>query len=174
MRRIFLILTLVLTLAPATALAGGTSVLVGAQSVSFGADLGEYYDIPSGAGVTALVGLDVGFPIDIRVGRRTATEGGTGNDITYEWIELGPRFRLCKEGASTCGDWFAGVGFYDFKLGALEFDTALGGYIGMGVEEIVSDKYIGRFEIKGVYWNSDTFTTDGAALNMSLLFGFKF
>jgi hypothetical protein len=174
MRRIFLILTLVLTLAPVTVLAGGVSVLVGAQSVSFGADLGEYYDIPPGTGVTALVGLDIGFPIDIRVGRRTTTEGGTGRDVTYEWIELGPRFKLCQEGASICGDWFLGVGSYDLKLDDLEFDTAPGAYLGMGVEEIISDKYIGRFEVKGVYWNSDTFTTDGASLNVALFFGFKF
>ncbi len=174
MRKLFLIVILVLTLAPATVLAGGVSVLVGAQSVSFGADLGEYYDIPPGPGMAVLVGLDLGIQVDIRAGRRTTTEGGSGRDVTYEWIEFGPRFVMGKEGASVRPDLFLGVGSYDFKLDDFEFDTALGGYIGMGIEESVSDRYIGRLEVKGVFWKSDTFQTDGASLNLSLLFGFKF
>ena len=174
MKKIFLILALVLALAPATVLAGGVSVMAGMQSVSFGADLGEYYDIPPGAGFTLLVGLDMGIPVDIRVGRRTATEGNSGRDMTYQWIELGPRFVLGREDADIRGDLFLGVGSYDLKFDDFEFDTALGSYVGMGVEETVSERFIGRIEIKGVYWQSDTFTTDGASLNMALLFGYKF
>lgn len=174
MRRIFLILALVLIMVPATALAGGISVLVGAQTVSFGGDLGEYYDIPPGPGIAVLVGLDLGVHVDIRAGRRTTTEGGSGRDVTYEWIEFGPRFVMGKEGATIRPDLFLGVGSYDFKLDDFEFDTAPGGYIGMGIEESVSDKYIGRLEVKAVYWKSDTSNTDGASLNMSLLFGFTF
>ena len=59
-------------------------------------------------------------------------------------------------------------------MGAVDFDTALGGYIGMGIEEFVSDKYLGRIEVKSVFWKSDTFFTDGASLNIALLFGYKF
>ena len=174
MKKIILILALVLALAPATVLAEGVSVMAGMQSVSFGADLGEYYDISPGAGFTLLVGLDMGIQVDIRVGRRTATEGNSGADMTYQWIELGPRFVLGREDADIRGDLFLGVGSYDFKLDDFEFDTALGGYVGMGVEEAVSEKFIGRIEIKGVYWKSDTFNTDGASLNLALLFGYKF
>ncbi|MCJ7501140.1 hypothetical protein MUP29_12895 [bacterium] len=174
MKKIVLILALVLALAPATVLADGVSVLAGFQSVSFGADLGENYDIPPGAGFTLLVGLNMGIPVDIRVGRRTATEGNSGADMTYQWIELGPRFVLGREDAGIRGDLFLGVGSYDLKLDDLEFDTALGGYVGMGVEETVSEKYIGRIEVKGVAWKSDTYSTDGVSLNMALLFGYKF
>jgi len=174
MRRIFLILTLVLTLVPATVLAGGVSVLVGAESVSFGADLGEYYDIPPGPGVAALVSLDIGFPVDFRAGRRTAKEGNSGSDVTYEWLELGPRFIFGDDDAPSRADWFFGVGSYDFKLGNVEFDTATGGYLGLGFEEVVSNNFVGRIEVKGVYWKSDTFNTDSASLNVALLFGFQF
>jgi len=160
-------------MAPVTAYGNGITVLVGAQSVSFGADLGRYYDIPSGPGISVLVGLDLGVPIDIRAGRRTATEGG-GGDVTYEWIELGPRFVLGQEGGSIHPDWFFGVGSYDLKIGALEFDKAVGGYMGLGIEEVVSEKFLGRIEAKGVYWKSDTYQTDAPSLNVSLLFGFKF
>jgi hypothetical protein len=164
----------VLALAPATVLAEGVTVMAGMQSVSFGADLGEYYDIPPGAGFTLLVGLDMGIPVDIRVGRRKATEGSSGADTTYQWIELGPRFFLGREDADIRGDFFLGVGSYDLKLDDFEFDTAPGGYVGMGVEEIVSEHFVGRIEVKGVYWKSDTFSTDGASLNVALLFGYKF
>ncbi len=174
MKKIFLILALVLALAPATVLAEGVSVLAGFNSVSFGGDLGEYYDIPPGAGFTLLVGLDLGIPIDIRVGRRTATEGNSGRDMTYQWIELGPRFVLGREDADIRGDLFLGVGSYDFKRGDTEFDTAIGGYAGLGVEETVSEKFLGRVEVKAVSWKSDTFNTDGASLNLGLFFGYKF
>ena len=174
MKKIILILALVLALAPATVLAEGVSVMAGMQSVSFGADLGEYYDIPPGAGFTLLVGLDMGMQVDIRVGRSTATEGNSGADATYQWIEFGPRFVLGREDADIRGDLFLGVGSYDFKLDDFEFDTALGGYVGLGVEETVSEKFLGRVEVKAVTWKSDTFNTDGVSLNMALLFGYKF
>lgn len=173
MRKTFLILALVLILIPATASAEFLSVLVGAQTVSFGADLGEYYDIPAGAGGALLVGLDLGIPLDFRVGRRTATEGASGSEVTYDWLEAGLRLPMGKEGSTIRPDWFFGVGSYDLQLGSFEFDTAPGGYLGIGIEEVVSDKYIGRFEVKGVYWKSDTFNTDGAALNLALYFGIQ-
>ena len=172
MRRIFLILALVLTLVPAPAFADAVTILVGPQTVSFGADLGEYYDIPPGLGVGMLVGLKLPLPLDFRFGRRNATENGTGSDVVYEWMELGTRFRLGREGENIRGGWFVGVGTYDLELRGLEFDTAPGGFIGMGVEQTVSDHFVGRLEVKGVYWKSDTFNTDGASLNMSLLFGY--
>lgn len=174
MKKIVLILALVLALAPATVLADGVSVLAGFQAVSFGADLDKYYDIPPGVGFTLLVGLDMGIPVDIRVGRKSADGGNSSADMTYQWIELGPRFFLSREDADIRGDLFLGVGSYDLKLDDLEFDTALGGYVGMGVEETVSEKFIGRIEVKGVFWKSDTFSTDGPSLNMALLFGYKF
>ena len=174
MKKFFLILALVLALAPTAVFADGISLMVGPQSVSFGADLGEYYDIPPGAGFTLLVGLDMGIPLDIRLGRRSGTEENSGDDITYQWIELGPRFILGRKDADIRGDFFLGIGSYDFKLGDLEFDTAPGGYVGMGVEETVSEHLIGRIEVKGVYWKSDTGNTDGASLNLALLFGYKF
>jgi hypothetical protein len=174
MKKVFLILALVLTLVPVTALAGGVTVLVGAQSVSFGADIGEYYDVPPGPGGAVLVGLDLGIPLDFRAGRRTATDGGPSNsEVTYDWLEFGPRFVFGDEDSSVRGDWFLGVGSYDFTWGGIEFDTAPGAYMGIGIEETVSNNFVGRVEIKAVYWQSDTFTTDGASLNMALYFGFK-
>jgi hypothetical protein len=174
MNKLFLILVLVLALVPATVVADGVTVMFGAQSVSFGADLGNYYDIPPGAGITLLVGMHVGIPVDLRVGRRTATDGNSGGDATYQWLEFGPRFALGKKDADIRGDLFLGVGTYDLEVGALEFDRAIGSYVGMGVEEAVSEKFIGRVEVKGVYFKSDTLNTDGASLNISLLFGYKF
>jgi hypothetical protein len=161
-------------LVPASVNAGGTSVLVGAQTVSFGADLSKYYDISPGPGITLLAAFDVGIPMDFRVGRRTADEGNTGGDVTYQWIELGPRFPLGVEGTSIQPDWFFGIGSYDLEIGDLEFDTAMGGYLGMGVEETLSERYLGRIEAKAVFWKSDTFNTDGPSLNLSLLFGVNF
>lgn len=174
MRRAFLILALVLTMVPAPAFADAITILVGPQTVSFGGDLAEYYDISPGLGGEFLVGLRLPFPIDFRIGRRNATEGNSGSDVTYDWIEVGTRFRLGREGVYTSGDWFVGVGSYDLTIGGLEFETAPGGFIGMGVEQTVSDGFVGRLEVKGVYWQSDTFTTDAPSLNLSLLFGVTF
>ena len=174
MRRIFLILTLVLTLVPATVLAGGVSVLVGAQSVNFRADVEEYYDISPGVGPAVLIGLDLGVLVDLRAARRETEEDGTGRDVTYDALEAGLRFPWGREGSNIRPDWFVGVGSYDLEIGPLEFDTAPGGYLGLGVEEVISDKFIGRIEVKGVYWKSDTFNTDGAILNMALYFGIQF
>lgn len=174
MRKIFLVLALVLVLIPATASADFVKVLVGAQSVSFGADIGEYYNVPPGPGGAVLVGLDLGIPVDFRASRRTVKEDGTGREVTYDSLEAGLRFPMGKKGSSIRPDWFLGVGSYDLEIGPIEFDTAPGGYLGIGIEEVVSDKYIGRIEVKGVYWKSDTFNTDGAVLNLALYFGFQF
>ena len=174
MKKIFLILILAFALVPFNAHAGDVAVMVGGQSVSFGADLGKYYSIPPGAGISLLVAMDLGIPVDIRVGRRTATENDSGGDVTYQWIELGPRFPLGVKGTSIQPDWFFGVGSYDLEIGSTEFDTAFGAYLGLGVEETLSEKYVGRVEIKSAVWKSDTFQTDGASLNVSLLFGYKF
>jgi hypothetical protein len=177
MRRIVLILALVLALAPAPAFADFITVLVGPQTVGFGSDVGDYYDVPSGIGIGFLVGLELPFPLDLRFGRRTTTEGSNGldgSDVIYEWLEVGTRFRLGTPGETTKGDWFVGLGAYDIELRGLEFDTAPGAFIGMGVEQTVSDSFVGRFEVKGVYWKSETFQTEATTLNVSLLFGFTF
>ena len=174
MRRAILVLVLVMALAPATALAGGLSVLAGFQSVSFGADLGEYYDLPAGLAPAIIVGLDLGFPIDINLGQRKTDEGNSGQEAIYTWMEIGPRFLMGREGASIRPDFFVGVGSYDLEIGSLTFDTAMGGYAGFGVEEFASEKWSGRFQVKGVYWKSDTYNTDAAVLNVALLFGYHF
>ncbi len=177
MRRIFLILTLVLSLAPATALADGLSVMVGAESVSFGADLGEYYDIPIGPGVVAIVSIPYlffGAPLDITVGQMIADEGNSGLEATYQWIEAGPRFIYGNEDDTIRPDIFAGVGSYDLEIGDFAFDTATGGYLGFGFTDKPSKHFTGRLQFKGVYWKSDTGLTDAASLNISLLFGYSY
>ena len=68
MRKTFLILALVLILTPAPAFADPITILIGPQTVSFGGDVGEYYDIPPGLGVGLLVGLELPFPLDFRIG----------------------------------------------------------------------------------------------------------
>ena len=177
MRRIFLILILVLTLAPATALADGISVMVGAESVSFGADLGEYYDLPTGPAVVAIVSIPYlffGTPLDVGVGQLNVDEGNSGLETTYQWIEAGPRFIFGKDGDKVRPDIFMGVGSYDLEIGDFKFDTAPGGYIGFGWEDKATEHLSGRLQVKGVYWKSDTLQTDGASLNISLLFGYSF
>jgi len=177
MRRIFLILILVLTLAPATAMADGLSVMVGAESVSFGADLGEYYDLPTGLGVVAIVSIPkllLGTPLDISIGQRIVDEENSGLEATYQWIEAGPRFIFGNDGDKIRPDIFLGVGTYDLEIGDFEFDTATGGYIGFGWEDKATEHLSGRLQVKGVYWKSDTFETDGTSLNISLLFGYTF
>ncbi len=174
MRRIFLILVLVLALVPAAVHAEGTTVMIGAQSVSFGSDVGEFFDVPPGPGIALLVGLDVGVPIDLRAGVRNATEGNSGGDVKYQWIEVGPRFVFGVEGATIRPDCFLGVGSYDLEIGDVKYDTAIGGYIGLGIEESISDKYLGRIEVKTAVWKSDTNSLDAASINIALFFGVSF
>ena len=174
MRRLFLILALVVSLVPATAIAAGVTVMVGAQTVSFGGDLGKYYDIPPGPGFAVQVGFDIGIPIDLRAGRRKADEGISGDELTYDWFEVSPRFRIGNEISDINADWFVGVGAYDLTIGTVEYATAYGGFAGLGIEEFIGGKYVGRFEVKSVLWESDTYNTDGPSLNMTLLFGVKF
>jgi hypothetical protein len=174
MKRIFLILALVLALVPATVHAEGTTVMIGAQSVSFGADVGEHFDVPPGPGIALLVGLDVGFPLDLRAGVRNATEENVGGDVKYQWIEVGPRFVLGVEGATIRPDWFFGIGSYDLEMNNVEYDTAIGGYAGLGIEEYISDKYLGRVEVKSSIWKSDTNSLNAATINISLYFGVSF
>lgn len=173
MRKIFLIIALILVLIPAYALADGVTFLIGFQSVSFGGDIGEYYDVPPGPGLAAMVNFDLGIPLDIRVGQRNATERGTRRDVKYQWVEFGPRYRFGQEDASIRPDVFAGIGSYNLEIGSINFDRATGAYAGFGVEEAASEKFVGRFEVKSVYWKSDTFNTDGPSLNLGLFFGFK-
>jgi len=174
MKKIFFFLALILALVPVTIHAEGFSVLIGAQTVSFGADLGKYYDIPPGPGPALLIGFDVGVPIDLRFGRRVATEENTGEDVTYQWIEAGPHFALGQKGADLQPDVFFGVGSYDLEIGSLQFDKALGGYAGLGIQELISEKYLGRIEVKSAVWKSDTAKTDGVSLNLALFFGARF
>jgi len=174
MKKTFFSLALILVLVPVAVHAESFSVLIGAQTVSFGADLGKYYDISPGPGPALLIGFNVGVPIDIRFGRRVTTEGNSGDDLTYQWIEVGPHFALGQKGADLQPDLFFGVGSYDLEIGALEFDPAIGGYLGLGIEEVISEKYLGRIEIKSAIWKSDTGTTDAASLNLALFFGTQF
>lgn len=174
MRKISLTLVLLLFLVPAVGHAEGNTLMLGVQSVSFGADLGNYYDISPGVGVTLLYAFDAGIPFDLRYGVRKTTEGISNDDLKYQWIEFGPRFGMGVRGTSLQPDWFLGIGSYDLEIGDKKFDAALGAYIGLGIEETMSEKFVGRIEIKSVYWRSDTGNTDGASLNLSLLYGFRF
>jgi len=171
MKRALLALAFVLMLVPAAVHAQEVSILIGAQTVSFGGDVGKYWDVPPGPGPALLVGIDLGVPIDIRFGRRMATEGKSGGDLTYQWIEAGPRFSLGLENSDIQPDWFFGVGSYDLEIDGEKFDTAIGGYAGLGIQEVISQKYLGRIEVKTALWQSGTGKTDGATLNLSLLFG---
>ena len=174
MRKTGIVLALILILVPVAAHASGPSVLFGVQSVSFGGDLREYYDIPPGLGVGVIVGFDSAIPIDLRIGTHSGTEGFSNDDFNYQWIELGSRVILGVKGTSIVPDWFFGLGYYDLEIGGLDFDPALGGYMGIGLEEIMGGKYVGRVEAKGVFWKSDTNQTDAPSLNVSFLLGYKF
>lgn len=174
MKRLLIILALVLILVPGSALAEGVTLLAGLQSVSFGGDIGQYYDVPPGPGLGVLASLNVGFPVDVRFGQRKTDENKTGRNVKYQWIEVGPRFRFGQEDASIRPDFFLGAGSYDLEIGNISFDKATGVYGGFGVEQVTPSKFTGRFEVKTVYWNSKTYNTDGASLNLSLLFGYQF
>jgi hypothetical protein len=174
MKKTGYLLALILILVPVTAYASGPSVLLGVQSVSFGGDLGEYYDIPPGLGVGVIVGFDTSIPIDIRIGQLTGKEEFSNDDLTYQWIELGSRVVLGVEGNTIQPDWFFGLGSYSLEIGDLDFDPAIGGYMGIGIEETIGGKYVGRVEAKGVFWKSDTRQTDGPSLNVSFLLGYQF
>ncbi len=154
----------------------GVSVHAGFQTVSFGADLGDYYDLPSGPGLALTVGIPslLGTPFDISLGLRSMTEGNSGEDADYRWVEFGPRFPFGKEDSRVRPEWFAGAGIYDLKIGDLEFDTSTGLYVGMGVEDLATERISGRFQIKGGYWQSDTGKTDAAFLCFSLMYGYRF
>jgi len=174
MKRLLIILALVLVLVPGSALAKGVTLLAGLQSVSFGGDIGEYYDVPPGPGLGILAHLDLGFPLDVRFGQRKTDERHTGRNVKYQWIEVGPRFRFGQEDASIRPDFFVGAGTYDLDIGSISFDKATGAYAGFGIEQATSSKFTGRLEVKSAYWRSDTYNTDGATLNISLLFGYQF
>ena len=176
MRATIFIVALLLVFPVVQAHGEGLSVHAGLQTVSFGADLGKYYDIPSGPGVTILIGLPsfLGVPFDIGVGLRNTRESGSGYDSDFSWIEVGPRFPLSKKSSRLRPEWFGGAGFYDMKIGSTRFDTATGFYTGLGVEDFASDKISGRFQIKGAYWKSDTGSLDASSLNFSLMYGYYF
>jgi hypothetical protein len=173
MKKTGFFLALILILVPVAAHASGPSVLAGVQSVSFGGDLGEYYNIPPGLGMGIIVGFDTVIPVDLRIGMLSGTEENSNDDLTYQWIELGSRVYLGVRGTSIQPDWFIGVGSYSLEIGSKDFDMALGAYTGVGIEEAM-EKWIGRVEVKGVFWKSDTGNTDAPSLNVSFLLGYQF
>ena len=174
MRRTLILLALALILVSGTAYAG-PSLAVGVQTVSFGGDLGKYYEIPAGPGININVMFPefLGFALDFNAGQRKV-DNDAGNEVIYTWLEAGPRILFGKDSSSIRPDFFFGVGSYDFEVGGFEFDTAPGGYIGFGFQEYATDDWFGRLQIKSVYWKSDTFNTDGASLNVGLSIGYDF
>jgi hypothetical protein len=174
MRRTLILLAFALILVSGTAYAG-PSVAVGVQTVSFGGDLGTYYDIPVGPGININLMFPemLGFALDFNAGQRKVDDN-LHREVIYTWLEAGPRILFGKDSSSIRPDFFFGVGSYDLEIGGVEWDTAPGGYIGFGVQEYANNDWFGRLQVKSVYWKSDTFTTDGAALNFVLAIGFEF
>jgi len=176
MRAFQVLIILLLVMAPVGACAEGLSLYLGLQTVSFGSDLEEYYDIPAGAGPALTIGIPsiLGVPFDINLGKRDTSDEGTDEDVKYQWVEFGPRFPFGREGARVRPEFFAGGGVYDLKIGDVELDSGTGFFAGLGIEDFVSDKISGRFRIKAVYWESDTYKTDAPSLNFSLMYGYHF
>jgi hypothetical protein len=174
MRRTLILLAFALILVSGTAYAG-PSVAVGWQTVSFGGDLGTYYDIPVGPGINVNLMFSefLGFALEFNAGQRKVDDD-LNREVIYTWLEAGPRILFGEDSSSIRPDFFFGVGSYDLEIGNLEFDTAPGGYIGFGIQEYVDDSWFGRLQVKGVYWKSDTANTDGAALNFVLAIGYEF
>jgi len=154
----------------------GVAVHAGLQTVSFGADLGKYYDFPAGPGVAVILGLPsfLGVPFDICAGLRNTKEGNSGDDAEFNWVEIGPRFPFGKENSRIRPEWFAGAGLYDLKIGDLDFDPATGAFFGFGLEDFASEKISGRFQIKMAYWKSDTGSLDASSLSFTLMYGYHF
>jgi hypothetical protein len=174
MRKTLILLALALVLASGTAYAG-PSLAVGVQTVSFGGDLGTYYEIPTGPGININLMFPefLGFALDFNAGQRK-TDDDLNREVIYTWLEAGPRILFGKDSSSIRPDFFFGVGSYDLEIGGNEWDTAPGGYIGFGFQEYASNDWFGRLQVKSVYWKSDTFNTDGAALNFVLAIGYDF
>ncbi len=174
MRRTLILLALALVLASGTAYAG-PSLAVGVQTVSFGGDLGKYYEIPTGPGINVNLMFPefLGFALDFNAGQRKVDDD-LNREVIYTWLEAGPRILFGKDSSSIRPDFFFGVGSYDLEIGGVEWDTAPGGYIGFGVQEYASDDWFGRLQVKSVYWKSDTSFTDGATLNFVMSIGYDF
>ncbi|MDF1537223.1 MAG: outer membrane beta-barrel protein [bacterium] len=174
MRRFMVLLAIVLVLVSVTAHAG-PSISAGVQTVSFGGDLGKWYDIPSGPGININLMFPeiLGVALDFNAGQRKVDDDN-GNEVIYTWLEGGPRILFGKDGSKIRPDLFFGVGSYDLEIGPLEWDTATGGYIGFGFQEYATDDWFGRLQIKSAYWKSDTSNTDGATLNIALMMGYEF
>ena len=175
MRRTLILLALALVLVSGTAYAG-PSIAVGVQTVSFGGDLGKYYEVPAGPGININLMFPefLGFALDFNAGQRKVNEGNSGEELTYTWLEAGPRILFGKDNSKVRPDLFFGVGSYDLEIGSAEWDTAPGGYIGFGFQEYASDDWFGRLQIKSVYWKSKTANTDGATLNFVIAIGYDF
>lgn len=168
--------SVILSFTAVQAHAEGISLLAGFQTISFGGDLGKYYELPSGLGPVLNIGLPavLGVPVDITIGQRSMEEGNSGEDAKYRWVEAGPRFILGKEGSRIRPEVVAGGGLYNFEIGDKEFDGATGFYAGFGFEDFATEKISGRFLVKSVYWKSDTYNTDAPSLNFILMYGVKF
>ena len=176
MRRIVILAALVLVLTSVQVHAEDFSIMAGFQTVSFGGDLGKYYDLRSGPGFVIDFGLLslLGVPFDITVGQRKVEEGNSKEEARYRWAEFGPRFRLGREGLRVQPEIIAGLGYYMFEIGDTKYDNAPGYYAGIGFQDLVSDHLAGRFHIKAVYWESDTLQTDAPSLNFVLMYGYQF
>jgi hypothetical protein len=176
MRATVVLMTLLFLFPVACVQAEGVTVHAGLQTVSFGADLGKYYDFPAGPGATIVVGFPsiMGIPFDVGTGLRSTKESNSGDDADFSWVEVGPRFPFGKESSRIRPEWFAGAGLYDLKIGSTNFDAATGFYVGFGLEDFASENISGRFQIKAAYWKSDTGSLDASSLNFSLMYGYRF
>ncbi|MBN2720210.1 MAG: outer membrane beta-barrel protein [Proteobacteria bacterium] len=171
-----LLMVLLLILVPTGAAGEGWSLYLGLQTVSFGSDLGDYYDIPAGAGPALTIGIPplMGLLFDFNFGMRNTSDETTREDVEYRWMEFGPRFPFGRDGARIQPEFFAGAGIYDLKIGDVDLDTGGGVFAGFGVEDFISDKVSGRFRVKAVYWESETYNTNAPSLNFSLMYGYHF
>jgi hypothetical protein len=176
MRKIAILALIVLSFTAAQVQAEGVSILAGFQTVSFGGDLGEYYDLPSGPGpvLNLSVMTTLGVPVDFTIGQRKGKEEYSGDEATYRWAELGPRFILGREDLRVRPEFGAGAGYYNLDIGSEEFDGAFGYYFSFGFEDQATEHLTGRFQIKSAYWKTDTGSLDAPTLNFVLMYGYRF
>jgi hypothetical protein len=179
MRKIVVLALLVLSLTAAQVQAEGFSILAGFQTVSFGGDLGKYWDLPSGPGPVLNLSLMSGWgvPLDFTIGQRKINEKFSGDEVTYRWAEFGPRFYLGREDFRVRPEIFGGAGYYNLdgiETGSGEIDGAFGYYFGFGFEDLATEHLTGHFQIKSAYWKSDTGKVDAPSLNFVLMYGYRF
>jgi hypothetical protein len=176
MRRIFIITSLVLIFTGTPVHGESVSVLAGFQTVSFGGDVGKFWDIPSGPGLVLNIAFPsfIGVPFDLNIGQRKVNESGTNDEVKYNWIEAGPRFFLGREDDRIRPEFVAGAGIYNLDVGDISFDQATGIYFGFGFEDAATQHLTGRFQVKLVYWQTDPGSIDAPSLNFTLMYGYRF